>query len=64
MGTKSLVCLMVIFSAAQPFLFARKAESESLPLLISKFQSPRDLEAKKRLTGDGDPYFRLRVMAN
>jgi hypothetical protein len=40
---------MVMFSAAQPFLFAQKVGSESLPLLISQFSSTRDLEAKERL---------------
>jgi len=49
MGTKSLVCLLVSFSTAQAFLFAEKAGSESLPLLILQFHSTRDLEAKERL---------------
>jgi hypothetical protein len=49
MGTKSLVCLLDSFPTAQAFLFAQKAGSESLPLLISQFHSTRDLEAKERL---------------
>ena len=49
MGTKSSMCLLVSFSTAQAFLFVQKAGSENLLLLISQFQSTRDLEAKERL---------------
>jgi HEAT repeat protein len=40
---------LVILSAAQAFLFAQKAGSSDLPLLISKFSSTQDIEAKDRL---------------
>jgi HEAT repeat protein len=52
MGTKSLACLLVTISTAQASLFAQKAGRESLPLLISRFHSTRDLEAKERLLNE------------
>ena len=52
MGTKSLACLIGILSAAQPCLHPQKGGRESLPLLISEFQSTRDLEAKERILNE------------